>query len=147
MSNDLTQTEADDLFQMEKLFVGDSSYAWPSLGTKLSIPLQSKDGREEFVFDVSTSSIKIAKLTLQNRCRVSVILARLDIDGPPHRNPDDTEIPCPHIHYFREGFADKWAHPLPEGAFTNLGDKSLLYKEFANLCKITNPPHLHAGLF
>ncbi|MFW9280162.1 DUF6978 family protein [Glaesserella parasuis] len=25
-------------------------------------------------------------------------MVRLDIEGPPHRNPDGEEIICPHIH-------------------------------------------------
>jgi hypothetical protein len=36
---------------------------------------------------------------------------RLDLDGPPHRNPDDEEIPWPHLHVYREGYGDKWASP------------------------------------
>ncbi len=147
MTHDLTQTDADELIAMEKHFIGHEKYNWPSLGTKLAIPLMSGDGREEFVLDITTSALKISKLTIQNRARVTVALIRLDVDGPPHRNPDDTEIGCPHIHIFREGYADKWAFPLPEDTFTNLSDKHVIYVEFAKFCKIVTFPTLNSGLF
>ena len=147
MSLDLTQAEADELIAMEKHFIGNEKYNWPSLGTKIAIPLSSTDGREEFVLDIATSALKISKLTIQNRARVTTVLVRLDVDGPPHRNPDDVEIPCPHIHVFKEGFADKWAFPLPKDVFTNLSDKRVIYMEFASYCKIVLPPILEQGLF
>jgi hypothetical protein len=36
---------------------------------------------------------------------------RLDLDGPPHRNPDDQEIPCPHLHIYRAGYGDSGPSP------------------------------------
>lgn len=147
MSLELTQAEADELIAMEKHFIGDEKYNWPSLGTKLAIPLQSVDRREEFVLDIATSALKLSKLTIQNRARVTTVLVRLDVDGRPHRNPDDSEIGCPHIHLYREGFADKWAYSLPKDIFTDLSDKQVIYSEFARYCKIVLLPVLERGLF
>lgn len=107
------QAEADELFKMKKYRIDDTHYEFPVLRGMLKIPLQSKDGREEFLFDINRRSIKLEKTTFQTRAKVSLILARVDIGGPPHRNPDGEEIACPHIHLYREGYDDKWAYPLP----------------------------------
>ena len=47
---------------------------------------------------------------------------RLDLDGPPHRNPDEAEIPCPHLHIYSEGFGDKWAMAAPADRYSNTLD-------------------------
>ena len=147
MADDLTQLEADELLAMEKRCLKDDEILWPSLGAKASVQLVSANGREEFQLDVATSSIKLSKLMLQHRARTTAMLARLEIDGAPHRNPDDIEVPCPHIHFFREGYNDKWAFPVPPEHFTNLADRTVTVREFMRFCNITVPPIFKGGLF
>ncbi|HEY7442131.1 MAG TPA: hypothetical protein VH701_06920 [Vicinamibacterales bacterium] len=36
--------------------------------------------------------------------------------GAPHRNPDDEEIPCPHLHLYREGYGDSLGDAAPRRA-------------------------------
>jgi hypothetical protein len=110
----LTQHEADALLALEKVVATEQRPLFPLPGIKVEIPLQSRDGREAFLLDLSRGRIKLTKATYQNRCKHVVILARVDIDGPPHRNPDGQEILCPHLHLYREGFGDKWAQPIPQ---------------------------------
>src|SRR3954463_2406653 len=100
----LLQSEADALIAMEKIRVNDNANRYPNPGDKLMLPLTSRDGREAFILDVSRSQINFAKVTHQNRARQIVVLMRLDIGGAPHRNPDGEEIPCPHLHIYREGY-------------------------------------------
>jgi hypothetical protein len=102
----------------------------PSLGGKLVIELASVDKSEDFLLDVTRSRIDFSRITYQNRGRVVVVLKRLDLNGAPHRNPDDQIIPCPHLHTYREGYGDKWAEPVPNCKFTSLGDMSLTLAEF-----------------
>lgn len=142
--DDLTQIEADRLFSLEKHKVLDEQVEWP-MEAKVAIRLVSLDGREEFILDVSTYSIKVSKTTLQNRVHTTAILVRLDVGGPPHRNPDDTEILCPHIHRFREGFNDKWAYPVPNEHFRDLADRVKTLNDFMRYCNITNPPIFNSG--
>ena len=59
------------------------------------------------MLDVTRGQIKLTKATYQNRARQVIVLMRLDLDGSTHRNPDDQEIPCPHLHVYREGFGDR----------------------------------------
>jgi hypothetical protein len=107
----LTQAEADALIKMEKRGVDDKKWLFPSPGERIAIPLVSVDKRENFILDVTRGQIRLTKATYQERARQAIILMRLDLDGPPHRNPDDEEIPWPHLHVYREGYGDKWASP------------------------------------
>lgn len=143
----LTQADADVLLAMEKHKVDDNTYEYPSLGGGIRIPLQSPDRRETFFLDLTRSEVKLTKGTYQNRARGVVILARLDFGGAPHRNPDDQEIDCPHLHVYREGYGDRWAVPLPTGRFTTPGDPWLLLLEFMHFVNITVPPDIRRDLF
>ncbi len=143
----LTQTEADALIAMQKLRADDNQYSFPDLGGGFTAPLISSDKREKFLLDVSRGRIDLAKVKYQNRGRNIVVLVRLDMAGPSHRNPDDQEIPCPHLHIYREGYGAKWAIPLPTGVFTDLNDLSKTLDEFMKHCNITDPPDIIRGLF
>jgi len=143
---DFPQEDADFLFAMEKYRADENTYRFPDLGGCVRIPLKSKDLREDFILDIHRMSVQLKKNTFQNRARTNVILARIDIGGPLHRNPDGEEIPCPHIHLYKEGFDDKWAYPLPE-VFSNPADCWKTLEEFMKFCNITQIPHIEKGLF
>lgn len=145
---DLTQPEADALIAMEKYRVDDAPVDHPEAGESLSIPLVSPDGRERFVLDITRAGrIDLVKGTYQNRGRQVVVLVRLDFGGQPHRNPDGEEVASPHLHLYREGFADKWAIPLPLDRFANPADRWQVLQDFMRFCRITKPPLLQKGLF
>lgn len=143
----LTQADADALLEMEKLKADDGVYPYPSNGGAVRIPLQSADRRESFTLDITRNQIKLSKGTYQNRARGVIVLARVDFGGAPHRNPDDQEIPCPHLHLYREGFGDKWACPLPTAHFTNPGDPWFLLQEFMQYINVTGQPDIRRDLF
>lgn len=104
---ELTQAEADALISMEKHWIDNSKLNFPAPGESLVISLISADKRENFLLNITRSQIKVTKATFQNRARQAVVLMRLDVAGRPHRNPDGEEIPCPHLHVYREGYGDK----------------------------------------
>jgi hypothetical protein len=143
----LTQEDADALLAMEKQKVDDSVNEYPSLGGAIRVHLQSPDKRELFFLDITRSQIKLTKGTYQNRARGVVILARLDFGGAPHRNPDDEEMACPHLHVYREGYGDRWAVPLPPGRFTDASDPWLLLLEFMQFVNVTDSPDIRRNLF
>jgi len=146
MSVEITDSEAQALLQMEKHYLENVSYVFTGLGEAFRIPLFSSDRREEFVLDITRGRVAIKKTTLQNRARKTVVLARLDLGGSPHRNPDGEEIACPHMHIYREGYGDKWAVPLPK-VFTNSSDIQITLDEFMDYCNITTKPDIKWGLF
>ncbi len=143
---DLTQDEADSLIAMRKVRENDDQHIYPILQRTLVVPLISEDRRESFSLDLHAGKIKLSKATIQNRARQVIVLVRLDLDGAPHRNPDGEEIPCPHLHIYRVGFADKWAIPSPTDRFSNLTDRWQTLIDFMDYCTIVDPPKFQRGL-
>ena len=98
------------------------------------------------MLDLSRGRIELSRNKFQNRARKTEILVRLDIGGAPHRNPDGEEVPCPHLHLYKEGCGDKWAYAVPE-SFINLKDISQTLEDFMKYCNIVEPPNINRGLF
>jgi len=143
----LAQAEADELIKLEKYRENDDFYEYPSLGGKITIPLISADKREAFLLDISRGRIDLLKGTYQNRARQSIALVRLDFGGVRHRNPDDEEIQGAHLHSYKAGYGDRWAKPVPESDFPNIGDLWQTLFDFMRFCHITRTPNLVRGLF
>ena len=143
----LSQGEADLLIAMPKYRVDDRE--WDSLpaGGAVEIPLYSEDRREAFLLDMARGRINLAKCKYQNRARQSVVLVRLDFGGASHRNPDEEEIACPHLHVYREGYGDKWASALPQDRFADPNDLWRVLEDFMSFCNIVEPPIIRRGLF
>lgn len=142
----LTQQEADALLALEKHYRGNEIFEYPSLGGCLRIPLYSSDHREEFSLDITRGRIELRKNTFQTRARKAVILVRVDLEGPPHRNPDDVVISCPHIHIYKEGYGDKWATSLPSN-FTNCQDIGSVLNDFMVFCNVLTKPPISQDMF
>ncbi len=143
----LTQAEADALIAMDKVRTNDQQWTYPGAGDHLSVPLTSADKRETFALDITRSSIRLTKCTHQNRARQAVVLMRLDVDGPPHRNPDGVEISCPHLHLYREGYGDKWAAPAPARLCPPGADAFATCLAFMAECNVVDAPAFVVGLF
>ena len=146
MSLILKQAEADALLEMEKHYTGEDEFEYPSTGGSIRIPLFSEDRREEFALDVWRSHVVLEKNTFQSRGCKTLVLARLDFGGPPHRNPDDMEVPTPHLHLYREGFGDKWAFPLPSN-FPQPESAGQLLTAFMDYCRIMTKPIMVEDMF
>jgi hypothetical protein len=143
----LTQSEADALIAMEKYRASEEHSDFPTGGESLALPLQSPDRREQFILDLSRGRVDLLKVKMQNRARQVVVLARLDLGGSPHCNPDGEEVAVPHLHLYREGYADKWAVPVPPDRFRDPRDAWTTLEDFMRYCNITRPPHIERGLF
>jgi hypothetical protein len=144
---DLTQAEADALIALEKHRVNEERHDFPTAGGVLTLPLHSTDKREQFLLDISRGRIDLLRVKYQNRARQAVVLARIDFGGAPHRNPDDKDVPCPHLHVYKEGYGDKWAVPLSIDRFRKASDLWTTLEDFMLYCNITKPPHIDRGLF
>ena len=143
----LTKEEANILISsLKHLLYEKNVLVFPEPGEKML--LNCKDGNNNnYIIDVSRGRIKPSKGTYQTRHNKSTILIRVDIDGPPHDNPDGKEIPCPHIHIYREGFEDKWALPLHREISTNPQDLIQVlidYFSYNNICN-RNEIHIQGG--
>ena len=144
---ELSQTDADDLISMEKQGVQEEQYQYPGTGGSLIVPLRSVEGHEYFLLDISRGQINLLKGKYQNRARQTVILLRLDYGGGAHRNPDGEEIPCPHLHSYKEGYGDKWASELPADYFSDINDPWQTLNDFLHYCNVTRLPDIERGLF
>lgn len=138
----LSQQRSEDLRQMPKIIVDKIPLIFPMADSAIAVNAMSVDGREQFLFDVNRKGkIKLSKCTYQNRHTNIEILLRLDVDGPPHTNPDGEFVPCPHLHVYREGFDDQWAIRLP-AEFTDTTDLVRTFREFLGYCNVMRIPEL-----
>ena len=147
MIDGLNQTEADRLIAIRKRAESTTPVGLPDFGGNVAVPLVSLDARDAFTLDVARGRLDLRKGTNQLRTQQVLILVRLDYNGAPHRNPDEEEIASPHLHLYRQGWGDKWAIPLPDGAFTNLSDHWTTLQDFLRYCSVVEPPDFRRGLF
>jgi hypothetical protein len=141
----LRQAEADSLIAMPKSFVRTTAVSLPP-GSVQTHDLVGSDGREEFLFDLSRGTIRLSRIKLQTRARAVIILARLEIEGPPHTNPDGNTIVGTHLHVYREGYDDKWAYPLDPLQFSAPGEIAKTFSDFCSFCNIAPIPSFQQGL-
>ncbi len=131
---------------LPKRLVEELTIDFPRAGDRLQMQLKSTDGREEFLVDVNRRGrIRLTKCSYQERYAVVEILLRLDVGGPPHENPDSSVVPCPHLHVYREGYADKWANALPP-AFTKPSDLVKTLQDFLRYCNVDVVPQIQYSM-
>lgn len=136
----LTQAEADHLMQIVKHFVRAPAPVIIPPGVDETFELADPGDRERFLLDIWRGTVRLAKLKFQNRVRSVVVLARLDVNGAPHTNPDGQLLSGTHMHLFREGYDDRWAYPVDGNKFTLLTDPGKTFHEFCAFCNIEAPP-------
>jgi hypothetical protein len=143
----LTQQQADDLLALAKRLTSVQTINFPAPGSSIELDATDTGKRESFIIDVQRKGrIKITKCTYQERTHGTEILLRLDVDGPPHDNPDGATILCPHMHVYQEGYDDKWAHPIETGHFDNTSDLAITLKDFLKYCKISPIPQVQPAV-
>jgi hypothetical protein len=135
----LTTAEANRLLEMPKVLVEKGNISFPSCGTLLLLEAKSSEGHEQFLFDVNRKGqIRLTKCTFQERYANAERLVRLDIDGPTHTNPDGEQVPCPHLHVYREGYELKWAVPAPHELIHS--DLVKVFYSFLRFCNVHSIP-------
>ncbi len=143
----LTQKEADTLISAKKSAINQDYINLPDLGGSIDILLYANQKKEEFVLSYTRHSINLSKRNHHLRGRKVIGLVRLDLDGPPHRNPDGKEIGSRHLHLYREGYGLKWAFEVPTEYFSNLENTFLTLEEFLKYCNVEEMPNIVRGLF
>jgi len=118
----LEQKEALRLIALPKRAIDSGPFLFPDSGNALHIYLVAlNNAREQFILDVNRRGrIRSLKCTYQDRYQMSIILVRLDINGPPHDNPDGTLVSGNHIHIYREGYDDRFAYEFNSAEALNL---------------------------
>lgn len=143
---DIDQALADFLLSLKKYFEGSKTLDFPRQGGKLALKLYSQDKREEFILDIHNGKNIVSKIKYQTRARQIIVLARLDLKGAPHENPDGERIPAPHLHVYKEGYGDKIAVPLPAEYFGRCLTVSDYLVAFGDFCNVENLPYFQMRL-
>ena len=152
----LSQSEADALLFMPKEF-RETSLIRFSVQTPMDDEhvLLSQDRREEFILTIERGNRKRARLKYQTRGRKIVVLARLDLDGPHHRNPTNSpyrpneRLPCPHLHLYQHGFDDRVAfipRDVPGFALRDPANGLGCLEDFLIYCRVLNTPPIQTEI-
>ena len=136
-----------NLLNLDKYFEEEQALDFPSPGVHLEFEVFSRAPKQSFLISAYRGQIVISKCSFQTRTgRESVILARLDINGPPHRNPDGIVIEGTHLHLYNEKYGDRWAYPVPE-IFSNMDDLFVTLDQFMDYCHVIAKPRFNRTLF
>ncbi|MBL3655080.1 DUF6978 family protein [Fulvivirga sediminis] len=148
---ELNPSEVKTLFDVAKYPCYSASVEFPTQGEYLEIELQNDTGRIKFQSDISRKNKIVNKATLQLRYKKTYIIRRLDFMGnhtnPPAPAPDKIfygfeEYVClreDHIHFYMDGFGERWALPLskvPEIGITKEDDLYEKMIKFFTYCKV-----------
>ena len=152
----LTQAEADQLLQMPKVFLERDPIEF-TMQEPMDYDrvLRSADRREEFLLTVERGRRKRIRLKYQTRARRVIVLARLELNGPRHKNPAGSPykpgqwISDTHIHLYREGYDDRIAYELMDtpgwtGGTSSSGVAAL--ESFMSFCAIIDWPPIQTAL-
>ncbi|SRR6266699_1148832 len=142
---DLAQEIADQLLAIDKEFTTADPLHLHS-GAKFIRDLLSTNGQEQFLLDFYQGNIRLNKVTSNHRYARTIILARLDLNGSPHMNPDGQVIHGSHLHLYREGYSDKWASALDVTVFTDPTDPVVSLHQFLRFLNVKNIPVIQALL-
>jgi len=117
--------------------------------------LRSTDRREEFVLTIERGRRVRIRLKYQTRARRVIVLARIELNGPRHRNPPESPyrpgewIGESHLHLYREGFEDRIAYELGEApgwGGANIADGIPALECFMRFCGIAQWPPIQTAL-
>ncbi len=152
----LTQSEADALLKMPKAFVDpdplDFTQTQPMNYDRL---LQSVDRREQFLLTLERGKRQSIRLKFQTRARKVIVLARLDLNGPAHRNPPDSpyrpseRIAGAHMHLYQENFEDRIAYEIsdvPGFMVRDLSSGVSCFEDFLLFVGVTEKPTIQLSI-
>lgn len=154
----LAQIEADRLLRLPKSFTTDVNEI--NFSTTFAFDLEFEltggpKGRERFLLDLERGRLKRLRLKYQTRAQNIHVLARLDLNGRPHRNPPHApyrpgeRLTGHHLHVYREGFADRVAYlpdELPGFAVPALDEDVGWFKAFLAYCNVSPVPQIQVTL-
>lgn len=147
----LNQELISYLIDIDKFFEDEDIQPIAS-GQKDSFSLYSSDGRCFFTLDMNRSGIIESKTMLQTRySRTNDWIIRLELNGPPHTNPDGSQTERDHIHILREkdgkrinmGYNIDTFHSL---LFKNTNNITRIFEEFCEFSNVTINHNLQSVL-
>jgi hypothetical protein len=134
---ELTDEAFQSLMKMKKKFKTDIS-SIPAASQRVQFSIIGEDNKTEFTVDVDRKSRIEMKSKVQERYCNNILLVRVEINGPPHTNPDGSNIGRDHIHTYREGYGLSWAYNLAGFDPRLFKDKENFTSVFSDFCLYCN---------
>ena len=128
------------LMDIDKFFV-DKTVKLPLAGDSgIAYKLYDKTSRKEFSLDLSRGKMLLVnKKKFQTRyISDPTNLVRLEIDCPPHTNPDGSITSRNHMHIYKEGYDLAWAVDLQDLLPFSKVDLNNYTEVFYAFCKYCN---------
>ncbi len=108
----LTDEDFDRVLHLKKMF--DGSISLPTQNERRFYTLKSEDGTDHFELNIERKTkIELRKIKI-NHSYFKEPIIRLEIDAPPHQNPNGIFTERNHIHVYKEGFGMSWAYNLSD---------------------------------
>lgn len=143
----LSQAEADALLTVAKRFVSPRLIRLaPGADETHDLIRHARRGRRDLPPRPLEGRQEGGQAQVQTRGRKVIVLARIDINGAPHTNPDGTGIDGTHLHVYREGYDDRWAFPLDAQQFTDPADPETALLDFCRFCNMVDTPTVQVPL-
>ena len=147
-------TTYKNLMKLAKDFERVLSLALPNQDDRKSYSVVSQTTKDTFTLDFSRSGRIELKFTNHFRLNANdVPLVRLDINSPPHTNPDGRTLSRNHIHirtHDDDGDGLPWAYEiteiLPNVDISSFGNVLYMFTQFCEYCNITNLPKNMQGV-
>lgn len=140
----MTDEEFKEIMKLDKAFE-EEHIELPGSNESGVFNINSMTTKDKFYLDVDRRGrIEFTRCKMQERLvKTKLPLVRIDIDSPPHTNPDGTKVGRNHIHIFKEDLCDTgnlpWAYDLDgfkDIKINNLSDFMEVFYEFCNYCNI-----------
>lgn len=138
MSILIPDKEFQRLLSLKKTFTSD--FELPTENDKAYFILRT-DTKESFQLNIERKNTYEVYKSKTQTAYYKEPLLRIEVDAPPHTNPDGTLIGRNHIHIYREGFGLRWAYPLQDFHdiyFKDPFDFPVLFADFCNYFNIEN---------
>lgn len=90
----------------------------------------------EYRLTVYRGRINEVKISLTKLVQKTIVLVRVDVNGPYHSNPDGESIGPNHYHLYDETFKDRFAYELDEKYFKNIDNIGDIFNSFCRFCNI-----------
>lgn len=141
MSIQITNDEFIRIMKLKKYFMANRPFL-PSENGYSNLLLKDDSGKEEFYLNIARKKViefKANKTKIHHSYFKEPIV-RLEIDAPPHRNPDFSVTGRNHIHIYKEGYDMRWAYDLKTfpKLFSDPNDFNLILFDFCLYCNINS---------
>lgn len=133
----ITNEAFETLISLKKVFEKIDKVSLPHPQEGKIYNLFCRESKDEFIFDLSRKGTIELKQKAQLRLGKSVPIVRLEVNCPPHLNPDGTMTSRNHIHIYKENFDLKWAYDL-DTIFHNISNDPQPLEIFYKFCEYCN---------